>query len=467
MGILDTVFTNGDAKAGAPPTQIPAQWLNAVGSTVNLFGFAQAEQAIPDLTINVEAGRFLYRDQQIISADQDPLFDPSSIPVGEERVDLVVCDLIGNIQIIEGVASVAPAVVPDIALVERDLPICRVILQNGQTEILAANITDLRPLFRSDDAGTRDLVSLSAVRNYSVDAAFGSSANWSVAWSPELMLFVACAHNGPNRMQYSKDGKNWQTGVGPASSIRASDVIWIPELSLFFVSADAGGGPGGAGHGAYSSDGQNWTQASMPAANADWRAVTWSPELGLAVVVSDDGQVATSTDGMTFVSGTPASIIGWEAITWSPKLGMFVAVAFSGAGDRIMTSTDGLSWVLQTPPIVALWSDIVWAQELSLFVAVDAGGAGVMTSSNGTAWDLQTVSDPNGWGAIEWCPEIGQLIAVASSGVNRVMSSKDGKNWLGHGGAADATLWDDIVWSPQLLRWIAGSWLDDLLLVSM
>lgn len=158
------------------------------------------------------------------------------------------------------------------------------------------------------------------------------SGGSSVCWSPELTLFAAPSSTGEDVI-ISSDGVNWDLYSLPTEtgSQNKYTIAWSPELSLFVT----------LGYGTmYSANGINWTLGTDPAATIITNAC-WSPETGLFVGVSNygtDNRVVTSDDGMTWTNRTTPVDNAWEGVCWSPEVGRFVAVSSDGTGDRVMTS---------------------------------------------------------------------------------------------------------------------------------
>ncbi len=222
-------------------------------------------------------------------------------------------------------------------------------------------------------------------------AAYSGSLTWtartnpvdnqwrSVAWAPELSLFVAVS-NFNNGIMTSPDGITWTSRTLPADN-RYISVVWAPALSLF-----AAVGTTGTGNRVMTSpDGINWTTRTSAADNS-WFSFTWSPELRLFAAVSSNGtdRVMTSPDGITWTSRSAAAANVWNSVAWSPELGIFAAVGQTGTGNRVMYSSDGITWTSGTSAVDNSWVYIMWSPELGKFVALAVGagtGNRVMTSS--------------------------------------------------------------------------------------
>ena len=298
------------------------------------------------------------------------------------------------------------------------------------------NITALNQRTRTSYATAEKAVSTWTTRT--IDA-----SNWlSVAWSPELSLFVAVAFAGTNQLATSPDGITW-TGRTMVTG-GWTGVVWSSELSLFVAVAYSG-----TNQLATSPDGITWTGRTM--VTGGWNTITWSPELSLFVAVEFQGnQFATSTDGINWTSGTiTAGALGeWADIVWSPELSIFVTVDYSSSPGRFATSTDGTNWTTHTIG-GSNWISVAWSPELSLFVAVSGNGTNnFATSPDGINWTIGTIVSGI-WTDLIWSPESSIFVAVGfSSGTNHIATSPDGITWTGHTIASGD--WKRILWSPEL-----------------
>lgn len=271
--------------------------------------------------------------------------------------------------------------------------------------------------------------------------------NWtSVAWSPELNLFVAVSNIGStNRVMTSPDGVTWTSRAGTGANDHWRSVVWSSGAGLFV----AIGSGGGANKVMTSPDGITWTSRT-PSEAGDWVAVTWSPDLNLFVAVGNGGsRVMTSPNGINWTSRTAAQGNAWTGVTWSPQLSLFVAVSTNGT-NRVMTSPDGITWTPRTAAELNDWRSVAWSPELGLFVAIAPSGTNqIMTSPDGITWTGRSAPEANSWGSVAWSPGRGVFAAVASSGTNRIMTSSDGINWTGQV-APEANSWTALTWSPEL-----------------
>jgi hypothetical protein len=239
------------------------------------------------------------------------------------------------------------------------------------------------------------------------------ASTWnSVTWSPELNLFVAVGASGLNRVMRSSDGINWTSGSA-ASFNSWESVIWVSELNLFVAVGD------GANPRAMTSpDGITWTSRTAP--TNSWSSVTWSPSLSLLVAGGISGAVMTSPDGINWTSRTSGSIYNISSVAWSPNLSLFAAVLVNGSSTPIITSPDGINWTARSSPVSYSGNSIVWASGANRFISVGTSSGRHLVSSDGINWS-QPYSGPitNSWREIVWSPQLGRAVAVSSDGTNR------------------------------------------------
>ncbi len=274
--------------------------------------------------------------------------------------------------------------------------------------------------------------------------------SWSsIAWSPQLNLFVAVGLSGTDteRVMTSPDGITWTIRLA-AEAAQWNCVIWVAELELFVAVS-----PNATNQVMTSPDGITWTSQSASEAST-WKSVTWSPELALLVAVANSGtnRVMTSPDGITWTSQTVTTDL-WVSITWAPSLSLFAAV---GSGtNRVMTSPDGVTWTMRTEPENNTWASVAWSDELGLFAAVSVDGTSrVITSPDGITWTGRTAAEDNNWQEVIWAEELHVFVAVAADGTNRVMTSEDGITWVSRPATADET-WSGIVWAKEVNKLVA------------
>lgn len=299
-------------------------------------------------------------------------------------------------------------------------------------------------------------------RNPSPAASFGGQ---SVAWSPELNLFVVVGYS--TKLATSPNGINWTVRNVPFEGQTSfTSVIWVKELGLFVAVALQPESSSSSTTKTImtSPDGINWT-LRVGTFKGAWTDIAWSPSLGLLVVVrvatsgvSDtQPRFMTSPDGINWTNRTHVGSAvnnGFDTVCWSPDLNLFVA---GGRNSTFATSSDGINW--QTTPFPSGVSQkIYWSHTYGLFYATS--NSRFWYSTNGFTW-VQATSVTSG-SFIQGTTDTGQnLLAVVGSGSTAGVTwkSEDGMNWASTitGIMPNTAFWPDIAYSPSLNRAVAVS----------
>ena len=210
-------------------------------------------------------------------------------------------------------------------------------------------------------------------------------------------------------------GKSWTTtGSNLPVSANWRSVAWSPQLGIFVAVAN-----GEASYGAaYSADGKTWVWSTsivnLPVSTY-WNSVAWSPQLGIFVAVANSVSygAAYSPDGKTWVwSGSNLPYpINWNYVAWSPQLGLFVAVTNGEASYGAAYSADGKTWVTSgvNLPVSTCWNSVAWSPQLGIFVAVanNSGSYGAAYSPDGKTWVTSGVNllVSTSWQFVAWSPQ--------------------------------------------------------------
>ena len=105
---------------------------------------------------------------------------------------------------------------------------------------------------------------------------------------------------------------------------------------------------------------------------------------------------ATSTDGITWTTGTLPSSGSWKSVTYGNNT--FFAVG--NGTTTAATSTNGLTWTTRTMPASAQWRSVTFAN--NTFVAVASGSTTAATSTNGITWTLRTLPGSHSWNSVTY-----------------------------------------------------------------
>jgi len=242
-----------------------------------------------------------------------------------------------------------------------------------------------------------------------------NTKNWiSVAWSPTLMLYAACASEAiQNNFMTSPDGVNWtersqNTTVPFHGYIGYHDIIWSVSSSAFIA---VGTGGSNSQNSAYSTDGINWI-VNTASANKALAIAEGDSSLGAGKHVkiyrktSTQNQAASASDVTSTWTDRTASMGGdeytWSGVAWSPSLALYCAVASVGplnyGSELVILSTNGTSWTRYSTGITdIIITGIAWSASLGKFIAVGSsvvGTVAIMVSTNGTTWS--TITTPSG-----------------------------------------------------------------------
>jgi len=193
----------------------------------------------------------------------------------------------------------------------------------------------------------------------------------SIAWSPELSLYIALAGWDGN-MLLSSDGISWSlysTGV----STFLGNVVWAGGQ---FIAV------GVSGLIITSPDGINWTQ-QITGTILEIANVVWTGSQYVAIGGSNGTICLTSPDGVVWTdrtAGIPSSGMVF-GIEWSGT--ELVAV---GWGGEIFRSLDGIEWTSEFSGSSSNLWDVIWSG--SEFLSVGNDGV-IISSSNGIDWASQ------------------------------------------------------------------------------
>lgn len=166
---------------------------------------------------------------------------------------------------------------------------------------------------------------------------------------------------GSNRVQYSSNAVGWDPGFAPNLNNWYS-IAYSPELQLFVAVAITG--TGNQVMTATSTDFETWTPRTTPGPSRTWFKVIWCSELGLFIAVSGTGpfsqRVMTSPDGIIWNLRTAANVnAAWLGLAYGD--GLLVAVANTAVGPekQAMKSFDGITWEEVDAP-ASPWTSVAY-----------------------------------------------------------------------------------------------------------
>jgi hypothetical protein len=143
----------------------------------------------------------------------------------------------------------------------------------------------------------------------------------------------------------------------------------------------------------------NTTGSALAAPAGSYVDVVWSSAAQKWIAIADTGELATSTDGLTWASGTLPTLGAGTYSSIAYGNGRLVATAIGT--DEVAYSFDGTTWYTSTMPSSADWSVVSYGQGTFLSVANDAGGTTkAATSKDGLDWTAQTMPSQNLWAAV-------------------------------------------------------------------
>jgi hypothetical protein len=205
---------------------------------------------------------------------------------------------------------------------------------------------------------------------------------------------------------------------------------------------------------ATSSDGRTWVQRGS--SGAEYRINNVASLNGRWFAGATYGTIYSSADGVTW--SRPATLAG-ELFGWAYGANRYVGV---GAGGRVATSSDGIAWSTDTTSSGVTRSLTGATFGNGRFVAVGDGGV-VTTSTDGLAWTPRTSGVTTNLNAIVTLGS--RYVAVGDAGV--IITSNDGATWTRatntgtanlvgacvHGGIAYTTGTGTILSSPDGQTW--------------
>jgi len=264
-----------------------------------------------------------------------------------------------------------------------------------------------------------------------------------VVWNGSF--FVAVGNNGI--VMTSVDGMAWTTQSSGTTEALHS-ITWDGTQ---FVAVGGDDSPVESRVIMTSPDGITWTfQAGISPAGTQidiaWDGTQY-------VVVGRYGKIQTSPDGFIWTQQSKGTANELRAVSSNGS----ILVAAGVWGDfynngEIVTSTDGVTWDLQVGGIINGFSDIVWTGSQFVVVGGDFPFAsGIHTSPDGINWSTQAAGTTNYLHGVTWNGT--QYVAVGYDGT--VITSADAISWTTQTSVTSNTL-QDIAWNGSLYVAVGG-----------
>lgn len=264
-----------------------------------------------------------------------------------------------------------------------------------------------------------------------------TSYNMTVVGYAPIPRWVALGQptSGGARLIYSSDSTTWVNGTLPAAwqnNATANDIVWD---GLQFVAV--GNASNTDSRIMYSADGISWTNINLPAAFNNTPLYSVAYGNGVYIAVSDNGEVATSPDGLTWTKNANLAATAWG------NTGIARTIRFNGSyfvigGDngRLATTTDGITFTYQSQLATTTWGtrtsrSVAWNGTVWCLVGSLGGCA---TSSDGITWVWRNNFEDNLGG--NFGTNSGNYIIwnsyrfVACGEAGRSAISTDGITWL-------------------------------------
>lgn len=206
----------------------------------------------------------------------------------------------------------------------------------GGTYTLKVTVSDMKG---GVGVATKTVTVTDPIDNWTQHSMGNTASQRAAVWGKAR--FVAADYWGGMTMSY--DGINW-TSSGDAPAFDQQPVLAFGN-DVFVV----GGKKDGVAEAqlCYSTDGRFWSAASFPAGIPQVRGIAFGD--GKFLALADDGNVLTSTDGITWTASIAGAAPDFRHVVWDGNT--WLAIAENDAGSQteaVWTSLDGTSWSPQT-----------------------------------------------------------------------------------------------------------------------
>jgi hypothetical protein len=288
---------------------------------------------------------------------------------------------------------------------------------------------------------------------------------------PTLVMCLNGSYGSNGRIAFTNDPRyGWDLVSTPTffngSQSTYDNLLWVPELELFFA-VQASVGLGNNSNGIIRSRDAKFWRGNAALASVTPRQITYAPSLGMLACASDTGattttgRVITSVDGgITWVARTlPTASVSLFGIAWSPTLSLFAAV---GSANAIYTSPDGVTWTQRTGPGTSHnMFQVKWfPSPVSKFIATTNADfhGDLVASSDGITWTNMTMGSGqiSFTETIEYSPALGMLMTNNSNGAEVSYSTNNGSTWT-IATLTGANKLHGLAWSASLALWVAST----------
>ncbi|MNS00749.1 hypothetical protein D3C72_320170 [compost metagenome] len=292
----------------------------------------------------------------------------------------------------------------------------------------------------------------------------------------KFVIIASGASNG-NRINYSLDGKHWNTGAisdrdwRTVSFDKANKKFIVTGSNIAFTAYSSDGisfttvghpialitgavnetGTAiavGVNTARYSTDGGvNWTTTTIP--SGTYYAAEWSQYNGKFFAFATNGVRVSSSDGITWTTLTAGSATSWVNIDTNDVTGRMVAISYSNPTNVVSSDNGGTTWsAAASAGIDANGAALKWvpAPRSHWAAGTQSGSQGLFTSATGAAgtFTRQTGSGANVFG-LAYSPELNILVSANFQSYPQYSTDNASAVWT-QGSNVAANTWQDIAW---------------------
>lgn len=198
-----------------------------------------------------------------------------------------------------------------------------------------------------------------------------------VAYSPDLDIWVASGRStgfNADTIQTSPDLVNWtirkEGGLNCLKSFAIDGAIYVSGTNDIYRSTD----------------GVNFSTIDMPFGSGVGFNLAYD---GTTIVgVGSNGDVVTSTDGLTWTQRTADTNLDLLSVAFGN--GIFLAVGEDGVAN---TSSDGITWTNQSTPTTETFYEVTFDDSAGFVAVADPGNVALQSNDGVTYTRLSSVQD--------------------------------------------------------------------------